>query len=95
MKKFNGYWICSYKSKNFFFEYSISDFDMIYMHILIWVGFGLWGYVPNTLYTYYLRILTLFWGRRIWDFFKHIFIRTIGHNSLPIAVKISRLLRHP
>jgi hypothetical protein len=23
---------------------------MIYMHLLTWVGFGLKGYVPNTLY---------------------------------------------
>jgi hypothetical protein len=23
---------------------------MIYMHLLTWVGFGLLGYVPNTLY---------------------------------------------
>jgi hypothetical protein len=24
---------------------------MIYMHLLKWVGYGLIGYVPNTLYT--------------------------------------------
>jgi hypothetical protein len=39
----------------FFLEYLISDFDiMIYVHLLIWVGFGLIGYVPNTLYIRYL-----------------------------------------
>jgi hypothetical protein len=35
MKKFNGYWISSYKSKG---------------EIMVKVGFGLIGYVPNTLY---------------------------------------------
>jgi hypothetical protein len=25
---------------------------MIYMYLLTWVGFGLLGYVPNTLYVY-------------------------------------------
>jgi hypothetical protein len=28
MKKFNGHWISSYKSKHFFLEYLISDFDI-------------------------------------------------------------------
>jgi hypothetical protein len=40
-------------------EYLISDFNiiMIYMHLLSWVGFGLIGYVPNTLYKSLFRCL--------------------------------------
>jgi hypothetical protein len=30
---------------------------MIYMHLLTWVGFGLIGYVPNTLYKDVIAIL--------------------------------------
>jgi hypothetical protein len=45
---------------NFFLEYLISYFDiMIYMHLSTWVGFGLIGYVPNTLYMYDLCIHNL------------------------------------
>jgi hypothetical protein len=58
MKKFNGHWISSYKNKNFFLEYFISDFD-IWFIFLTWVGFGLLGYVPNTLYSAFRLKATL------------------------------------
>jgi hypothetical protein len=34
---------------------------MIYMHLLIWVGFGLLEYVPNTLYTRGVRERRIKW----------------------------------
>jgi hypothetical protein len=41
------------QSSNFFMEFlnPTSHIIIIYMHLLTWIGFGLIGYVPNTLYT--------------------------------------------
>jgi hypothetical protein len=44
MKKFNGYWISSYKSKNSFLtKFNFWLRHMVYMHLLTWVDFGLIG----------------------------------------------------
>jgi hypothetical protein len=40
---------------------------MIYMHLLKWVGFGLIGYVPNTLYNSDFKYLLFILFRSILD----------------------------
>jgi hypothetical protein len=49
MKKFSGQRFYSYIS--YFLEYTNSDFDIrFFMYFLTLVGFGLIGYISNTLY---------------------------------------------
>jgi hypothetical protein len=44
----------------FFLIFKFCLRHVIYMHLLTWVGFGLLGYVPNTLYIFLSQICTLY-----------------------------------
>jgi hypothetical protein len=104
MKKFSSRSISSYKFRIFFGIFKFWLWNIIYVYLLTWVGFGLIGYVPNMLYKSIKDLVAQFtissfcvrlplWHQRNW-ICHLLFSWQLQFSFVPLLYWIIRVLYH-